>query len=107
MIQTPSKNYTVKDLPHMLRDLNLDQTYNLYARLFAAQLSPPVCPTHVMYSTGVQTRRSFVYDQDFSAKENDLAPQMTIHGDGDGTVNIESLQWAEKTWGNAAEVTFF
>ena len=112
MVMTPSKNYTVDDLPAMFQDLNLTQTFQLYnrlkdAKLLASQLNPPSCPTHVMYSTGVKTGRVFVYDKDFSAKNNDLKVKTTINGDGDGTVNIESLVWAEKAWTEKSDVTFF
>ena len=49
----------------------------------------------------------FVYNKDFSAKNNDLKVKTTINGDGDGTVNIESLVWAEKAWTEKSDVTFF
>ena len=56
--------------------------------------------SNVMYSTG-KDRRVFTD----SAKNNDLKVKTTINGDGDGTVNIESLVWAEKA-GQKSDVTF-
>lgn len=87
MVATPSRNYSVAQLPDMLLDLGLAQTHALYTALQrrsllagqvpprnhrattratamtsnrplpAVQLPPPpdTVPTHVMYSTGVDT----------------------------------------------------
>lgn len=110
MVQTPSQNYSVSELPSMFADLNLTQTGDLYDALqkkglIAAQLDPPRVITHVMYSTGVDTELGFVYDTDFKGT-TDVAPSKTVMGDGDGTVNLPSLQWAEHSW-NGANFTLF
>lgn len=88
MVQTPSRNYSVADFTEMFQTLGLNQTAALYQQLIAqnltaAQLSPPSVPTHVMYSTGVDTELGYVYDQDFDAS-TDVAPKEIIKGDGDG-----------------------
>lgn len=110
MVQTPSRNYTVPELPDMFQDLNLTQTRALYTALekdslIAAQLEAPKVQTHVMYSTGVATELAFVYTEDFKSG-TDVAPDKTITGDGDGTVNIASLQWAESSWKDANYTLF-
>lgn len=102
VVSTPSVNYTVDQLGKMIQDLNLPQTSALYQalvqkNLMAAQLPPPPTRTHVMYSSGVKTELGYVYNKDFTSN-TDVAPTKTINGDGDGTVNLVSLQWAEKTW---------
>ena len=50
-----------------------------------------------MYSTGVQTPLSFYYaGSDFSKQP------VTTNGDGDGTVNVRSLQLCE-VWGSTQQ----
>lgn len=109
MVTTPTKTYNVDELPEMMQDLGLSQTLALWnalnrTRQLAGQLAPPVISTYVMYSVGVKTRRSFEYDRSFSSG-SDLAPSKIIYGDGDGTVNVESLTWAERTWKSSGGMT--
>lgn len=109
IVSTPSRNYTVGEIPDMLRDLGLNETAALYAalagkQLLAGQLPPPPgddLEVHQIYSTGVKTGLAFTYPHDFDdpAKPTDLAPTATTEGDGDGTVNLCSLKWAEESWG--------
>lgn len=114
MVITPSRQYTVDDMPQMFLDLGLTQTYELWtslnsSRLLAGQLEPPTCDTHVMYSTGVSTGRTYTFKNDFK-HGTDAAASSTKKGDGDGTVNIESLMYAERTWkdkGMASNLTVF
>jgi len=135
MVVTPSKNYSVPttmmsasvcanllshssffwlkvaELPDMFQDLGLSQTHALYAQgmakgLLAGQLKPPTVPTHVIYSNGIKTPYRFVYKKDFSS-DYDAAPDESINGDGDGTVNLLSLEWAQHNWSSDVNATYF
>ena len=111
MVVTPSRNYTVAEIPEMLETLGLSQTRALYVNggqkgLLAAQLKPPTCPTHVIYSNGKDTPYRFFYDKDFG-HGYDEAPARQLMGDGDGTVNLESLQFAERNWPSSVNATFY
>ena len=50
-------------------------------------------PVHCLYGVGVKTEVGFEYDVDhFNATDRPPAPSGTRGGDGDGTVNIQSLE---------------
>merc|ERR1712232_1390971 len=61
------------------------------------QRAPENVPMKVWYSTGVKTEEIFEYSRDISAGFN-AAPSKVQYGDGDGTVNLASLQYAENNW---------
>jgi len=99
---TDSKNYTTRDMPDFLADLGLDQALFSWKRLNSsglrtAQLPPPGVPTLLLTSYGVDTPRTVQWKGTF-ARGYDQKPASTINGDGDGTVNVESLLWAKKAW---------
>jgi len=111
MVVTPSRNYSVAEIPEMLETLGLSQTQALYQNgakkgLLAALLKPPTVPTHVIYSNGKDTPYRFIYDEDFS-HNYDKAPTSQLMGDGDGTVNLESLKYAERNWPSTVNATYF
>ena len=65
-----------------------------------SQLSKPLAPLNVpvycLYGTGVPTEDGYYYRTPHFSSHAPDAPANVTHGDGDGTVNIESLQACEQ-----------
>lgn len=105
LASTPSRNYTAADIPGLIsvigKEAGGDQTVSLFKKLqnpFGDMQRPPVnVPVHNWYSTGVATAESYVYSKDITEGFNQ-APKKTIFGEGDGIVNLVSLQHAELEW---------
>ena len=81
------------------------KNYDFYSSLMSSNVTKYLKLIHNF--DGCKDRSSVRRNKDFSAKNNDLKVKTTINGDGDGTVNIESLVWAEKAWTEKSDVTFF
>ena len=55
-------------------------------------LHPLSIPVFCIYGTGVKTEESYFYNtSDFNFHAPDV-PASVVHGDGDGTVNLPSLE---------------
>ena len=65
-----------------------------------SQLSKPLkqlnIPVYCLYGTGVPTENGYYYKTPHFSTSAPDAPANVTHGDGDGTVNIESLQACEQ-----------
>lgn len=105
LASTPSRNYTAADIPGLIsfigKEAGGDQTVSLFKKLqkpLGDMQRPPInVPVHNWYSTGVATAEMYVYSQDISEGFNQ-APKNTIFGQGDGIVNLLSLQQPELVW---------
>lgn len=53
-------------------------------------------PVYCLYGYGVQTDEGYLYAVDHFSDSVPPAPNKTQHGDGDGTVNLASLQACTK-----------
>ena len=53
-------------------------------------------PVYCLYGHGVQTDEGYMYGVDHFSDSVPPAPNKTQHGDGDGTVNLASLQACTK-----------
>lgn len=100
LVKTPKRSYGVFDMGQLLLDTNLTHQYEWY-RATTALLKPsePLQDVRLIciHGTDVATPRTLVYKQDEDFPEGKHQVEM---GDGDGTVNRESLsvckQWASQ-----------
>lgn len=93
LIQSSTSNYTLKNF-HLLFDATglIDQREMWYdTRKIAANLSAPNVELWCLYGSGIETPSLIVYDGDIKDGR-----YKEIEGDGDGTVNIESLRACEE-----------
>jgi len=97
LVFTPSRNYTASDYQALFQATgNFQEGYERY-RLVAnltANLDAPGVLTHHLYGVGVDTPQAFIYSSD---NDFDTQPQKTL-GNGDGTVNLVSLQSPGVRW---------
>jgi len=105
IVVTPSRNYTAADVPALVSIVGEgswgSQTRALFDKksLDLGLIQRPPSQVHMLnwYSTGVKTAERFEYANDLR-KGFDDAPTTTIYGDGDGLVNLISLQQVEHVW---------
>jgi len=105
IITTPARNYTARDLPHLVSTIGKQagglQTVSLLQKLSGDLPSLQAFPSRVhmqnWYSTGVKTAERFEYSKEVTLGFNE-APTKIHYGDGDGTVNIMSLKSVERHW---------
>jgi len=112
IVQTSSgQKYAAKDMLDLLRELDLTQAADIMESLqskglMSTQLPPPPVQTFVITSTGVKTGLQYEFPGAFNGKAYDQKPQHTTFGDGDGTVNEESLQYPAKYWAGKTPMQF-
>lgn len=107
MLQTPSRNWTLDDLPELFETMGVADAAKKIAFARAA-LAPwgnsydeaPGVPVSSFYTTGHKTTLTLVISEDAKKHAPDEGwPRATrVYGDGDGTVNIESLLYPTKKW---------
>jgi len=107
IVRTDKRNYTAADYEDFFDDIGYSVGKLVLPRvlkLIPDPLTGPGVPVTCMYSHGVKTPAQFVYKDDF-----DTTPE-EIDGDGDGTVNIDSLsvcaQWASTQNETVSTMTF-
>ncbi|RWS20657.1 hypothetical protein B4U80_12034, partial [Leptotrombidium deliense] len=90
MIETPSKNYTVADMCEFFEKINFPIGCNMYrdVQVEAMKTMPhPQTSIYCMGGLGIPTPLKLIYsDDDFESDP------IKINGDGDGTINRESLE---------------
>jgi len=88
LVQTPTANYTVQDYPHFFNDIEFPEGLDMMNNVLnLTPLTHPRVNTSCVYSLGVDTPAGLVYGAGFPDEQPEI-----IMGDGDGTVNTESLQ---------------
>lgn len=92
---TGGDNYTAGDALKILQDLNLTQQATVYP--WVHNLTYPLprleLPVHCLYGVDVHTETGFEYDiPHFNGSVKPPAPNKIRSGDGDGTVNLRSLE---------------
>jgi lysophospholipase-3 len=92
---TGGDNYTAGDALQILQDLNLTQQATVYP--WVHNLTYPLprldLPVHCLYGVDVHTETGFEYDiPHFNGSVKPPAPSKIRSGDGDGTVNLRSLE---------------
>ena len=91
LIQTPYQNYSAYDLGSLMVDLRiqyLSSMYNGVTSSVGQDLVPPNVTTLCIYSKGIQTPNSYIYGERFPNGDY----KKVLYGDGDGTVNLNSLR---------------
>jgi hypothetical protein len=88
---TPQKNYTAYDYLDLFDDLGLGNMYGPYVEMFnlANPYQAPGINTYCFYGYNVSTVTGEIF------KTNDFTRPISITGDGDGTVPIESLTFCQ------------
>ena len=89
IIQTAKQNYSLGNLKEFFLDIGYPDGINITGQVPPVWFdNPPNVPLYCIYGTGIDTPEKFLYATD---EFPDTFPK-TIFGDGDGTVNIRSLQ---------------
>ena len=94
IISTPERNYTAWDYPAYFEAMNYTQGYEMYLEFkdLTNDLLPPNVTTYCYYGNSTATPLTYTYRLgDFP----DTEPKAT-NGNGDGTVNINSLLACER-----------
>ena len=96
LVSTPTRNYTANDYQQLFTDAGYPQRYTQLSA-FSVEYSAPNVPTYCFYGLGFPTPMSIVYGPGFP----DALPTF-INGDGDNTLNKESLEvclrWANSSY---------
>lgn len=107
------RNYTAAQLPEMLSDLGLDQAHAIMTnldskRLNTANLKPPPSSVSslVFSSKGIPTELQYYFKGPFTRGMKATAPDQTVSGDGDGVVNLPSLEFGKELFGAGSGTTF-
>ncbi|XP_053213978.1 phospholipase A2 group XV-like [Panonychus citri] len=90
LVSTGVKNYTIGEFGQFFRDINYTSGYEMWSdtKDLTQSMDPPGITIHCLHGIGLPTMSSLVYDyQQFPNHD----PIVTT-GDGDGTVNLESLK---------------
>lgn len=96
IVETPSKQYTVKNLSEMLQDLGLEHSQLAYQTLqkssqIQGEFLPPLVDTYMFYADDRETDISVKYFWDFKPGEYNLDPISVRTEGGDGLVPLRSL----------------
>ncbi|KAK7601461.1 hypothetical protein V9T40_008902 [Parthenolecanium corni] len=94
LIQTPSKNYSLGNIHELFQYLNRTTEYEFYQKVLPYNLnfSAPGVEVYCLYGQNKTTLSSLEYTDKFP-----LGKVKEVTGDGDGTVNLNSLQTC-KQW---------
>lgn len=98
LVQTEEKNYTLSSLKDYLININVPNAWEFRKDNEKYQLNfqAPGVEVHCLYGVGVQTVERLYYKPGASIQDT---PQL-IFGDGDGTVNLRSLEACKHWQGN-------
>lgn len=96
LVITPNSSYSAHEIPQFLEDIGFPEGVKPYrSRILPLieELKAPEVPVTCVIGSGVKTQETLFYgDGGF-----DQQPEV-VHGDGDGTVNLESLLALESVW---------
>lgn len=98
LIVTPQRNYTAWDYQSLFDDISFPRGYQMFADFgtLTSALTPPNVTTYAFYGHQFPTPEKFVYTE---GEFPDTEPE-ELMGDGDGTVNLVSLEacrrWARE-----------
>jgi lysophospholipase-3 len=90
LVKTTMKSYTAPSYQHLYNAINYPTGWKMYQPTLAinAGYRNPDVPTYCIYGTGKKTAEQYVYNKDSPQG----LPQTIKYGEGDGTVNLESLE---------------
>uniref|UniRef100_A0A1B0D3I7 Uncharacterized protein n=1 Tax=Phlebotomus papatasi TaxID=29031 RepID=A0A1B0D3I7_PHLPP len=90
LVQTQTRAYTFSQLEEFFNDLQYPTGWDMMqdTKKYVMNFSPPDVEVHAIYGTNISTVEKLYYRK---SKGLDGTPEL-INGDGDGTVNLRSLQ---------------
>ncbi len=90
IVVTPERNYTAWDYKDFFTDMNYTRGYEMFEEIenLTGALPPPNITLHCLYGEKLNTPVQFHYGP---GEFPDTQPHI-VNGDGDGTVNIDSLE---------------
>ncbi|XP_029049451.1 phospholipase A2 group XV-like isoform X1 [Osmia bicornis bicornis] len=90
LVQSEQKNYTLTTLQDYLIDINVPNGWEFWKdnEKYQLNFTPPGVEVHCLYGTGLDTVQKLYYKPGTSIED---IPQL-VPGDGDGTVNLRSLE---------------
>ncbi|CAI2733887.1 unnamed protein product [Schistosoma spindalis] len=106
LITTPNKNYTAHNYSELFQDIDFPVGYQVYRKTVHEFISldyPKDVPeVYCVYSSGSLTIKKLIYKPAslFRLEFPNQSPKLEYE-DGDGTVNMQSLQYCNK-WPNAS-----
>jgi len=91
LVMTQTRNYTVADYELLFRDMGWETGWEMYRDQagYGADFAPPGVENHNYYGVKVNTASAFQYSYWYPFPDH---KPYEIAGDGDGTVNIRSLE---------------
>lgn len=97
LVQSPSINYTLANLDKLFKDTNFTDQMEIWfdTREIANKLTPPNVEIWCLYGSGINTPNKILLDSDVHEAISKWK-YTESQGDGDGTVNIESLEACKK-----------
>ncbi len=108
LVSTPSKQYTANDYQELFRKIGYTNGYRFFQKVqpLLQNYPSPNVRTYCYYGVDVPTRSRLQYKNDFSPGVSTIGLNPTIvNGNGDGTVNIESLRVCHK-WSGVTYKTY-
>ncbi|KAL7674722.1 hypothetical protein ACOME3_000998 [Neoechinorhynchus agilis] len=98
IVSALGKNYTVRDYQALFVGIGYDDGFDIFLRL-KDEFDPKEAPnveTHIIYGDRVDTPKQYIYSVK-SKNWYDKVP-VIVNGNGDGTVNLESLTAPFRLW---------
>lgn len=92
LVQTPTRDYTLGQLEEFFSDLKLPLGWEMRKDIlnYTTNFTPPGVEVHCLYGKNVNTVDRIKYRKSAIPTPTEI-PKL-IYGDGDGTVNIRSLE---------------
>lgn len=92
LVQTPEVNYTLQNFDQLFLAANMSDQLEMWrdTRAIAVSLKAPNVELWCLYGSGAETPEKISYSGPISG-----GSFQEVYGDGDGTVNLESLQACE------------
>lgn len=102
VVQTEHKQYTVGNYGDLFKDINYQVGYNMWVdvRNLTYDLTPPGVEVYCVHGTGLDTMDKLIYEKN---RFPDEQPDKIEYADGDGTVNVESLQACSRWKGQQSQ----
>jgi lysophospholipase-3 len=97
LVTTPVRQYTVRDYADFFADIGYPEGFAIHqttSRL-TGELKAPEVRVNLVISRGVDTVESLVYREGDGRSWMEHEPE-SLHGDGDGVVNVDSLYYPTK-----------
>ena len=105
LMESTLRNYTSLNYRNFFEDINYMVGYNMWldVRNLTYDLTPPGVEVHCLHGYGIETMNKLVYNK---GKFPDSQPHV-MYGDGDGTVNLKSLQACLQWDGKQTQNVFY